>query len=225
MKFRRVAVLVSTVIVAASGFCYAQTRADPGAVPPAPPGRSSTPVVALGPAELAGTLKKGGLVLYIRHTATDFSQNDAKSSGPQDCANQRNLVDRGRADARAIGTALKQLGVPIARVLASPTCRTAETSKLVFGRGEPSAEVRGGPVPPDDPARYAGLRKLLSSPPPAGGHLAISSHGNPFFGVAGPPYLAEGEMALVRPLGSDFEVVARIRVEDWPGILAAAGVR
>jgi len=209
-------------IVAATGFCYAQERSDLSAPPPPPPGRSSAPAVAPVPRELADALKKGGLVLYVRHTATDFSQNDAKSRGPTDCANQRNLLDKGRQDARRIGTALKTLGVPLGRVLASPTCRTVETGKLVFGRAEPTTDVRGGPVAADDPARYAALRALLSTPLGAGKNLAISSHGNPFFGVAGPPYLGEGEMAVVRPLGADFEVYARIRVEDWPSLVAAS---
>jgi len=29
--------------------------------------------------------------------------------------------------------------------------------------------------------------------------------------TAGAPYLAEGEAAMVRPLGKDFEVIARVR--------------
>lgn len=38
-----------------------------------------------------------------------------------------------------------------------------------------------------------------------------TSHGNPFHAVAGAPYLAEGEAAVIRPLGKDFEIVARVR--------------
>ena len=56
-----------------------------------------------------------------------------------------------------------------------------------------------------------------------GNNLVISSHGNPFFAVAGRPYLAEGECAVVRPLGADFEVLARIRLEDWATLQRAAG--
>lgn len=212
----------TAAIVAAAGFCYAQERVDLSAPPPAPAGRSSVPAAAPTPRELADALKEGGLVLYVRHTATDFSQNDAKSRGPADCANQRNLVEKGREDARRIGAALKALRVPVGRVLASPTCRTVETGELIFGRVEPSIDVRGGPVAVNDPARYAALRALLSTPVGAGTNLAISSHGNPLFGVAGGPYLGEGEMVVVRPLGTDFEVYARIRVEDWAAIVAAS---
>jgi hypothetical protein len=60
------------------------------------------------------------------------------------------------------------------------------------------------------------LRQLLVTPTRPGANRVISGHGNPFYALAGRPYLAEGECAVVRPLGNDFQVVARIRVEDWP---------
>jgi phosphohistidine phosphatase SixA len=161
-------------------------------------------------------LREGGYVLYLRHTSTDFSQNDASMKGYEDCANQRNLTDRGRAEARAVGEHVKRLGIPIGVVLASPFCRTMETARLAFGKAQPMTEVRGGPARPEDPKRYEGLRKLLSSSVPKGQNLVISSHGNPFHAVAGPPYLAEGEMAVIRPEGdSRFAVVGKIRLEDW----------
>jgi phosphohistidine phosphatase SixA len=133
-----------------------------------------------------------------------------------DCPTQRNLDERGRDDARAIGAAIRALGIPIGKVRASPFCRTVETAELAFGRAEKTSDVRGGPAQPDDDARYAMLRKLLSQPPARGANDVIVSHGNPFYAVAGAPYLAEGEAAVVQPTGDGFRVVARIRVEDWP---------
>ena len=166
-------------------------------------------------------LRWGGNILYFRHATTDFSQNDAKSQGPTDCANQRNLSDRGRADARAIGRALQDLAVPVGQVLASPMCRTDETAKLIFGKAEPSEAVRGDPAfPSTDPRRYQGLREILVTRVPAGTNLGIASHGNPFHGVAGPPYIAEGELAVIKPRDGDFEIVARVRPEDWARIVS-----
>ena len=52
-------------------------------------------------------------MLYIRHTSTDFSQDDSASRSYQDCANQRNLTDKGRAEARSVGEHLKRLAIPI----------------------------------------------------------------------------------------------------------------
>jgi phosphohistidine phosphatase SixA len=170
---------------------------------------------ALDPS-LVEKLRQGGYVLYMRHASTDFTQNDVNSRSFEDCANQRNLTDKGRAEARAVGEHIKRLGVPVGAVLASPFCRTMETARLAFGKATPMQEVRGGPLASDDPKRYEGLRKILSAPVPKGENLVVSSHGNPFRAVAGPPYLAEGEIAVVQPEGDNrFSIVGRIRLQDW----------
>jgi histidine phosphatase superfamily protein (branch 1) len=168
---------------------------------------------------IGAKLREGGYVLYIRHASTDFSQNDAKMTSYEDCANQRNLTDKGRAEAREIGAQVKRLRIPIGEVLASPFCRTMETARLAFGKAQAMNEVRGGPSRPDDPARYDPLRKILSTPPSGRTNTVVSSHGNPFHAVAGPPYLAEGEMAVVQPRAeAGFTVVSRIRLEDWKSL-------
>jgi phosphohistidine phosphatase SixA len=167
---------------------------------------------------LVRQLREGGYVLYMRHASTDFSQNDAKMTSYEDCASQRNLLDKGRAEARSVAGHIRRLGIPVGSVLASPFCRTMETARLAFGKAEATQDARGGPARPDDPGRYAPLKTMLSSPVEAGKNRVIVSHGNPFHAVAGPPYLAEGEIAIVRPDGKGFTVLARIRVEDWPGL-------
>ena len=167
-------------------------------------------------AALLAQLRAGGNVLYMRHASTDFSRNDANMKSYEDCAGQRNLIDKGRAEARAVGEHIKRLRIPIGAVVASPFCRTMETARLAFGKAEAMNEARGGPARPDDPKRYDGLRKLLATPPAPGTNSVIVSHGNPFHAVAGPPYLAEGELAVIRPRGeSGFAILGRIRVEDW----------
>lgn len=173
------------------------------------------------PAELKGAalvaaLRGGGYVLYFRHAATDFGQNDERMTGYEDCATQRNLTDKGRAEARAIGTDIRALGVPIGEVLASPFCRTMETAQLIFGRATASPAARGGPAQPESPERYAGLRDLLASPVARGTNRVIVSHGNPFRAIVGGSYLAEGEAAVIEPQGKDgFRVVARVPLEGW----------
>jgi hypothetical protein len=119
-------------------------------------------------------LRAGGYLLYMRHAATVFGQNDAGMKNYEDCANQRNLADKGRA------------------------------------------EARGGPA--YDAERYAGLKKLMSTPVEKGRNRVIVSHGNPFQALAGPPCLAEGEIAVLEPKGSGFEVVRRIGLEDWQAL-------
>lgn len=167
-----------------------------------------------GPALLAA-LRAGGHVLYFRHTSTDFGQNDEGMRTYDDCTKQRNLTDRGRAEARAIGADIAALQVPIGAVLASPYCRTMETARLMFGRAAATPAVRGGPASDAD-GRYAALRELLATAPPAGTNVAIVSHGNPFRALVDAPYLAEGEAAVIAPGGgAAFRVVARVPREGW----------
>ncbi|MGQ0524277.1 MAG: histidine phosphatase family protein [Betaproteobacteria bacterium] len=212
--------LYSLALAAAAGLGVPAHALSPAlqGVPPPAPGRSSLPAKSMPAGELVSELRTGGYILYFRHTSTDFSRDDTRSQSDEDCENQRLLNERGRREARDIGAFIKALGIPIGRVLASPRCRTLETAMLAFGRAEKAGAVRGGPARPQHEDRYAGLRQLLRAPIKPGANLVISSHGNPFFAVAGTPYLAEGECAVVRPLGTDFEVVARIRIEDWEGL-------
>ncbi len=168
---------------------------------------------------LLQALRGGGLIVYFRHTSTDFGQNDDAMSGYEDCTRQRNLTDRGREEARRIGEAIKRLGVPIGDVLASPFCRTRETAQLIFGRATVATAVRGGSARPDSADRYAELRKLLSAMPREGANLVIASHGNPFHAVTETNYLSEGEAAVIRPLGAQgFKVVARIPKDGWDAL-------
>jgi phosphohistidine phosphatase SixA len=168
---------------------------------------------------LVEALRRGGYVLYLRHAATDFGQNDEAMTDYANCAQQRNLTDGGRDDARAIGVAIKRLRIPVGPILASPFCRTRESALLVFGAPTVSNAVRGGPGTDADGQRYAELRKLLSTPVATGSNLAIASHGNPFRAVAGTPYLQEGEMAVIEPRGNgEFRIVARITKSDWAAL-------
>jgi phosphohistidine phosphatase SixA len=187
----------------------------------AAPGRSALPAHEPAAPELLAALRKGGYVLYFRHAATDFSQNDEKMKSYEDCADQRNLIDKGRADARAAGAAIRDLGIPVGRVLASPFCRTVETARRLFGRAEKMTEVRGGPTAPAGSDRYAQLKRILETPVHEESNLVVVSHGNPFYSVAGPPYLAEGEAAVIRPLGTDFEIVSRVTIDRWAALNSA----
>ena len=187
-------------------FCVAVATFQPAglqAQDPASAAFATTDAAASAPApplpgrELVAALRRGGYVIYLRHTSTDFGTNDDAMTSYADCSKQRNLTDRGRAEARAIGAALRELQIPVGAILASPYCRTLETGRLVFGEPKASLAVRGGPATPENPERYAELRKILATPIKGGTNTAIASHGNPYFGVMGPPYLAEGEAAII----------------------------
>jgi Histidine phosphatase superfamily (branch 1) len=205
----RIFVFIVAVLALSVGVGERPASAQPGVA-------VSTAHAPLTGRALADALRRGGYVLYFRHTSTDFGQNDEGMTSYEDCTKQRNLTEQGRAEARAIGAAIGRLKIPIGDVLASPFCRTVETGRLVFGRATSTQAVRGGPAVSEDSDRYSALKKLFSTPVPGGVNTAISSHGNPFRAVTGAPYLAEGEAAVIEPLGTNgFRIVARIPKDGW----------
>lgn len=180
----------------------------------------SEPVHEISGAALVTALRAGGFVLYFRHTSTDFGQNDDGMTSFDDCATQRKLTDKGRTEARAIGAAIKELQIPVDRVLASPFCRTMETAMLAFGKAEKTLDLRGWPASNEDPGRYAAVVGYLATAPVGATNTVLVGHGNPFRAVAGPPHLMEGEAAIIRPLGNKrFEIAARIPAQRWTELL------
>jgi phosphohistidine phosphatase SixA len=73
-------------------------------------------------------LRAGGIVLF-RHAIAPGG-GDPAGMRLGNCATQRNLDARGRAQAAAIGAALR--GVEVGGVLASQWCRTLETAEIAF---------------------------------------------------------------------------------------------
>src|SRR4051812_31603819 len=57
-------------------------------------------------------LRKGGLIIYLRHTATDEVARPDQTADLSRCETQRNLSAHGRAQAVEIGKAIKELGIP-----------------------------------------------------------------------------------------------------------------
>jgi broad specificity phosphatase PhoE len=166
--------------------------------------------------QLLAALKRGGFVVYFRHTATDFSKNDSAMQGFDDCDNQRPLSEQGRRDAIAIGRRIRALGLPVGEALASPFCRTMDHARLMLTNVTPRNEVRER-----QNGDYAGLKQLLAAPVAPGSNRWIVGHGNPFRAVAGAPHLAEGEAAVIRPDTTGWTIVARLMVADWQALGAA----
>ncbi|HET7528502.1 MAG TPA: histidine phosphatase family protein [Burkholderiaceae bacterium] len=176
------------------------------------PARSSEPDPRqhLQGAALLRALRAGGLVIYFRHTATDFSRNDQGMRDFDDCANQRPLSEQGRRDAQAIGRRIAELKLPLGEVRASPMCRTMEHATLMLGAPTPTLAMRELTS-----GEYSGLKQLLSTPVPRGTNRWLVGHGIPFRATAGPPQLAEGEAVVIRPTGDGWVVLARLAAADW----------
>ena len=200
MAFRRVPAWMVAVVAAAAptvGGAAAATSADPA---------------------LAGAMKRGGLVLVVRHAATDLSMPDKDRVVLADCRTQRNLNAQGRADALTIGRAARRLELRIGNVLSSPFCRTRETARLAFGRFRIS-EALLNTIDAEHGARWRGqiraARRLLGTKPAPGMLTVLVTHGSLVGDTTGQT-LEEGETLVFRPLGSSrFRLVGRILPGEW----------
>lgn len=175
-----------------------------------------------GPA-LVEALRGGGVNLYFRHAATDWTQadnvlerEDIRSCSPE---RMRQLSAQGRETARAVGEAMRALEVPVGRVLSSPYCRCVETAEsLGVASVQPttdimnmrSANLFGGPE-----AVVARARRLFATPPEPGTVTVIVAHGN-LMRAAASVSLGEAGAAVIMPDGAGgFEIVARLTPSDW----------
>ena len=95
------------------------------------PAHGASPVLASSQrSSLANALQDGHHVLMIRHAdAPGFS--DPTGFSVSDCSSQRNLGERGREQARALGVWLTTQGVDSARMFSSPWCRCLDTARLM----------------------------------------------------------------------------------------------
>ena len=172
---------------------------------------------------LIAAIQKGGDNLYLRHEATDWSQQDAVYQKDDwlscDGSRIRQLSEQGRQRAKRTGQAMRNLKIPVSEVLASPYCRTMETARqLGLGTVQPSNDVINMRV-----ADYFGGRgavvataqQLLARWPAAGSNRVIVAHGN-VAQAATPVYPDEGEVVIFKPDGKDqFTFVGRISPDRW----------
>ena len=76
-------------------------------------------------------LRAGGHVALMRHADAPGGTGDPAGFKLDDCATQRNLSAKGRADAAAIGAQLKAEEIAFAKILSSPWCRCVDTARLM----------------------------------------------------------------------------------------------
>ncbi|MGI8909659.1 MAG: trypsin-like peptidase domain-containing protein [Rubrobacteraceae bacterium] len=169
-------------------------------------------------------VRGGGAIIVIRHAATDRSEPDDAQVDLDDCSTQRNLTDEGRADARTIGEAFRELRIPVGTVWASPYCRARETADLAFGRAEEIDGLERLYPEPDEVAERR-INRLVREQAPAPGdpNMVISGHGV-YPSVLEPAVpIAEGEAAVYAVRGDDFALLGRIAPDEWAGLDPGAG--
>ena len=182
-------------------------------------------LVALAPSSgepanspLGEQLRRGGLVLVIRHAATDFSNPDRDLVDLQDCTTQRNLSAEGRRDARRIAQGVRRLQLRLGSVLSSPFCRTLETARIAFGRAKVSPSLLNTITASHDAAwrrQIRAARRLFGARPIRSRVTVLVTHGSVVRDVTGHT-LDEGETLVFRPSGQGrFRLIGRILPRRW----------
>ena len=188
-------------------------------------GRSLTLMVAIllmaaqagaadGSLEAWAALAKGGHVALVRHgNAPPGYGGDPPGFKIDDCSTQRNMDERGRAQAKAVGEAFRQHGVRTDKILSSPWCRCLETARLMaLGSVEGTMAVAASDRSPD---RLAALKQMVSAwrgP----GTLVVVTHALTVQGLVG-IMPGQAETVVLRPkIGNEpgVEVVGRIPVTE-----------
>ncbi|TMK31807.1 MAG: histidine phosphatase family protein [Actinobacteria bacterium] len=167
-------------------------------------------------------LRAGGYVIVVRHGATHADQADTDPLNLDNVAKQRQLNDKGRADAEAVGNAFKAAGVPIGKSISSRFYRAVETARLIGGKEpEPTLEVsEGGLVvsPNENNRRAQAFRAIVAAPPAAGTNTLVVSHKPNILDAFGKDWfeIREGEAAIFRPDGKgSYTLIARVPIDQW----------
>ncbi len=165
-------------------------------------------------ADLWQRLQSGGYVLLIRHAATDPGIGDPPGFRLAVCSTQRNLSEQGRRDARALGAAFRERGIPLGAVLSSRWCRCLDTARLAFGRVE-EAPMLDSMFSDGDAAKRAKLREVLERVNAFGArqsktNLVLVTHDVNIRALVS-ELVAPGEIVVTRPGPNRLDVVGRLR--------------
>lgn len=179
----------------------------------------------LDTAQAIALMRAGGLNLYIRHAITDRSQIDTGRRG--DRRGQRNIDDRGRAQAVALGEAMRRLGIPVDEVATSEVFRALDTAELAFGAGRAriiDALIADDYTPRNPMEDALAVRRLLAARP-ATGNAVFVGHIVPFGMITGRSFsqlaFPEGGIGIVRPQGSALHLLGVVPAE---ALIRAAGL-
>jgi phosphohistidine phosphatase SixA len=158
-------------------------------------------------------LRAGGHVALMRHADAPGGVGDPPGFHVEDCATQRNLSAKGRADAEKIGSQLKGEGIGFEKILSSPWCRCIDTAKLLnLGTVETEATFGNVVVLKDQrEALTAGARALIARWT-AGGNLLVVTHGANIQALTG-VWLASGEIVVVKGGSDRAEPVGRLLLD------------
>lgn len=178
---------------------------------------TSPPDSLLSADSLLVELRKGGYTIVWRHTATDRTVQEPMDYQNTPRFQQRNLTDRGIADAKAVGILFKSRGIPIGEVLSSPMFRTRETAEYAFGHVESTPILRQVDPSPEQ------LRLIATEPAAGTNRVLVTHHFVIERNVPGikPGQIEEGEAVVVRATsGGALRTVGIFKMADWQRLSA-----
>jgi len=174
-----------------------------------------TPVAADDVREAWAALITGGHVALVRHgNAPPGYGGDPPGFKIDDCATQRNMDDRGRSQAKAVGEAFRQHGVRVDRIVSSPMCRCLETARLM-DLGDVESALTAAATADRSPERLAALKQMVSGwrgP----GTLVVVTHALTVQGLVG-ILPGQAETVVLRPKSGKepgVDLVGRIPVRE-----------
>jgi phosphohistidine phosphatase SixA len=115
-------------------------------------------------------------VLVMRHASAPVSRPETPAAQADNTSHERQLDDRGKACARAMGEAIRQLRIRVDEIFSSPTYRARETVRLA-GFAQPQEvtyldELTTGIAD----AQSAWLRTKAAHSPQIGTNILIVTH-------------------------------------------------
>lgn len=170
------------------------------------------PVQAAPADDALQILTQPGHVLLLRH-ANAPGVGDPPGMVLGDCSTQRNLDDRGRAQAKKLGARLRAAGVTDVRVYTSQWCRCRETARLLdVGPVEELPALNSFfDQPETKAARVRALREFLDRLPRDGHPVVFVTHQVTITALT-EYFPASGEGLVVKLLdGGGFERIAELR--------------
>jgi phosphohistidine phosphatase SixA len=149
----------------------------------------------------------------MRHADAPGGVGDPPGFRVEDCATQRNLSAKGRADAEKIGLRLKGEGVAFEKILSSPWCRCIDTARLLnLGTVETEATFGNVVVLRDQRETLTTGARALIARWTARGNLLVVTHGANIQALTG-AWLASGEIVVVRGGSGSDEPVGRLLLD------------
>lgn len=175
-------------------------------------------------------LKEGGYVIFMRHTPRDTTDDpeEEKMRNIHDresvCSKPTRLNQKGIEYAQKIGEVIAALNIPKDEIILSPSCRTQEMKKIIFGTDNYMTMKEMLYIyardPKIAPAHYNQvIMEVLTKPLYHGQNRFIFAHNNVIrqdtigFAVD----LDEGDSAVFKPTGEfgKFNPVGRINMKAW----------